>query len=198
MAVSVVDLWLPIVLAAVAVFIASFLAWMVLPHHKPDVKRLDDEEGLLADIRSKNPNPGVYMFPWYTPQDLKDPEKKKRHQAGPNGMLILWPGPPNMGANLVKTFILYLVVGICVGYVGGLHLSPGAGFMPAFRFTGTVAMMSYCLALVPSAIWFGRSLRATTMDILDGLVYGGVTGLVFGWLWPAAECAMPAMPAVGG
>ncbi|MHC4140989.1 MAG: hypothetical protein ACYSUF_03585 [Planctomycetota bacterium] len=198
MIVSVLDLWLPIVLAAVAVFVASFLAWVVLPHHKPDIKKLDDEERLLADIRSKNPTPGVYWFPWYTPADLKDPERKKRHEAGPNGMLVLWPGPPSMGANLVKSFILYLVVGICVGYVGGLHHAPGTEFMPVFRFTGTVAMMSYCLAVVPGAIWFGRTLRATTMDIIDGLVYGGVTGLVFAWLWPAAESAMPALPVVGG
>ncbi len=30
------DLWLPIVVSAVIVFVASFLAWMVLPHHKGD------------------------------------------------------------------------------------------------------------------------------------------------------------------
>jgi hypothetical protein len=186
MIVSVLDLWLPIVLAAVAVFVASFLAWVVLPHHKSEFKRLTDEDALLADIRSKNIDPAVYMFPCYTPADLKDPEKKKRHLAGPNGMLILWPGPPNMGANLVKSLVLYLVVGLCVGYVGGLQLSPGAGFMQVFRFTGTVAMMTYCLGLVPGAIWLGKTARATTMSILDGLVYGGVTGLLFGWLWPTA------------
>jgi hypothetical protein len=198
MIVSVLDLWLPIVLAAVAVFIASFLAWVVLPHHKPDFKRLNDEEGLLADIRSKNPDPGVYMFPCYTPEDLKDPEKKKRYEAGPNGVLIVWPGPANMGANMVKTLVFYLVVGICVGYVGGLHLSPGAEFMPVFRFTATVAIMSYCLGLVTNAIWFRKTLRATTMDIVDGLVYGAITGLIFAWLWPSAEAAVPALPAVGG
>jgi len=193
MIVSVLDLWLPIVLSAVVVFVGSFLAWVVLPHHKPDFKRLDDDEGLLGDITSKNPPPGVYMFPCYTPEDLKDPEKKKRHEAGPAGVLTIWPGPLNMGANMVKSVIFYLVVGICVGYVGGLQLSPGAGFMPVFRFTGTVAMMCYCLGLVPGAIWFGRSLRSTTMDIVDGLVFGGLTGLVFAWLWPAAESAMPAI-----
>jgi hypothetical protein len=99
-----------------------------------------------------------------------------------------------MGANLVKSFIFYLVVGICVGYVAGLVLPGGSEFMRVFRFTGTVAMMSYCLALVPSAIWFGRTLRATTMDIIDGVVYGAVTGLIFGWLWPAVETGIPAVP----
>ena len=33
-----VDLWMPIVVSAVVVFFASSLAWMVLPHHKADVK----------------------------------------------------------------------------------------------------------------------------------------------------------------
>jgi hypothetical protein len=198
MIVSVLDLWLPIVLAAVAVFIASFLAWVVLPHHKPDFKRLDDEEGLMADIRSKSPTPGVYMFPCYTPEDLKDPEKKKRHEAGPNGVLTIWPGPPNMGANMVKSVVFYLVVGVCVAYVAGLALPADTEYMRVFRFTGTVAIMSYCLALVPGAIWFGRSLRSTTMDIVDGLAYGLITAGFFGWLWPSAEAAMPALPAAGG
>ena len=36
-------LWLPIVLSGVALFFASFLAWMVLPHHKGDFIKLPDE-----------------------------------------------------------------------------------------------------------------------------------------------------------
>lgn len=34
--ITVFSLWLTIVLSAVAVFYASFVAWMILPHHKAD------------------------------------------------------------------------------------------------------------------------------------------------------------------
>jgi hypothetical protein len=198
MIVSVLDLWLPIVLAAVAVFVLAFLAWAVLPHHNSEIARLTDEDALLNDIRSKDISPGVYMFPWYGPKDRGDPVKKKRHEAGPNGLLILWPGPPNMGANLLKSLIFYLVAAICVAYLARLALSAGAEFRPVFRFTCAAAFLVYCLGLIPNMIWIGKTLKATTKSFIDGMAYAAATGLIFAWLWPAAESAMPAMPAVGG
>lgn len=41
-------LWLPILLAAVIVFFASFTMHMVLPYHKSDYQKLPDEDKLLA------------------------------------------------------------------------------------------------------------------------------------------------------
>ncbi len=47
-----VQFWLPILASAVVVFLASSIAWMVLPHHKKDVKTLPDEKaGVLAPAR---------------------------------------------------------------------------------------------------------------------------------------------------
>ena len=47
----IASLWLPIVLSAVAVFIASFVAWMLMPHHKGDWKGFPDEPALAEAIR---------------------------------------------------------------------------------------------------------------------------------------------------
>ena len=44
MDVSLASLWLPILVSAVAVFFVSFLAWMVLPHHKKDINAIADEK----------------------------------------------------------------------------------------------------------------------------------------------------------
>ena len=41
-------LWLPILLSAVIVFIASSIMHMVLPYHKIDCKKLPDEEKLAT------------------------------------------------------------------------------------------------------------------------------------------------------
>ena len=43
MNVSLVSLWLPTLLSAVAVFIASSLVWMVLKYHDSEWKKLPDE-----------------------------------------------------------------------------------------------------------------------------------------------------------
>ena len=42
--IPIMSLWLPIVLSAVLVFLASALVWMALPHHKTDWKGLPNEE----------------------------------------------------------------------------------------------------------------------------------------------------------
>ena len=184
-------LWLPILLSAVAVFIASSIAWMALPHHKPDIQFVEDEPPLLEAV--KDLKPGQYMFPGCaSANDLKDPAIKARWEAGPWGMVLLRGAQPNFARNLLSVFILYIVVGVFVGYLGTIALNDGADFMSVFRFTGTAAVMAYCLGGIPNAVFFGRSCRAVCMDIIDGVVYGLITGAIFAWLWPAAEIALPA------
>ena len=200
MDVSVADLWLPIVLSAVGVFVAAFLAHMVIPHHKGDWQKLPNEDGFLETVRSGSIAAGQYMFPFCDMADFKDAEKKQRYEAGPHGVVVVWPGAPNMVKNLALTFIFYLVVGFCVAYVGTLAFrgDPSLEYMQVFRVTGAVAILSYCLGAIPGTIWFGHSWRSQIMYIIDGVVYALITAGFFGWLWPMAETAMPAMPAVGG
>jgi hypothetical protein len=50
--------------------------------------------------------------------------------------------------------------------------------------TGTAAILAHCFAFMPNNIWFGTPKRAILMDVLDGVVYGLITGAVFGALWP--------------
>jgi len=189
MDVSVVDLWLPIVLSAVGVFIVSFIAHMLVGHHNGDFKKLPNEDGFLETVRSGSIAAGQYMFPFCDMKDMKDEEKKKKYAAGPHGIVVVWPGVPNMGKNLVLTFIFYLVVSVCVAYVGTMAFGvrAPAGYMEVFRLTGTVAILSYCLASIPGTIWFGHSWRSQVLYLIDGVVYGLVTAGFFGWLWPAAE-----------
>jgi hypothetical protein len=57
------SLWLPIIVSGIALFFASWAAWMLLPHHKGDWKGLPDEEGIMAALRNFNIPPGQYNFP---------------------------------------------------------------------------------------------------------------------------------------
>lgn len=54
--------------------------------------------------------------------------------------------------------------------------------MPAS--SSVVAFMSYSMAEVPRAIWFGYTWSSTWKSVIDGLVFGLLTGGAFGWLWP--------------
>ena len=57
------QLWLPIVLSAVFVFIVSSIIHMVLQTHNSDVKKMNNEEAVLEALRTNGVAPGVYMFP---------------------------------------------------------------------------------------------------------------------------------------
>jgi hypothetical protein len=61
--VPVMDLWLPIVLSAVFVFVASSLIHMVLQSHKSDYGKLAAEPRVLDELRAHAIPPGTYAFP---------------------------------------------------------------------------------------------------------------------------------------
>ncbi len=64
MHVGILQLWLPILLSAVIVFVASSLIHMVLPFHKNDYRKLPDEDKVMDTLRSAGVTPGpTYHFP---------------------------------------------------------------------------------------------------------------------------------------
>jgi len=56
-------LWLPILLSAGAVWIASMIFGMALPHHKQDWIALPDEDGFMDDLRSAVSSPATTSSP---------------------------------------------------------------------------------------------------------------------------------------
>ncbi len=186
--ISLTELWLPILLSAVFVFVASSIFHMVLPIHKNDCKKLAGEETVLEAMRNQGVVPGSYAFP--CPESMKEmgsPEMTERYNRGPVGFITVMPnGPPAIGKSLIQWFLFSLVVGVFVAYVGAVAISTGASFAAVFRVTTTVAILGYAATSVPESIWKGQSWGVTLKFIFDGIVYGLVTGATFGWLWPAA------------
>jgi hypothetical protein len=181
---SVWSLWLPILVSGVAVFIASCLAWMVLPHHKKEWVHLPNEDAVMNQIRSDNVPPGQYCFPFAAnPEDCKSEAYKAKMQAGPRGTLTLWAAPPNMAVNIVCTLAFFIVANFVIGYLAGIALDPGEPAMRVFRFVGTAGILTYGTANILNGIWFGRKMVA---DIVDGIAYGLITGAIFALLWPGA------------
>ena len=186
--VTLVDLALPILLAAVLVFVVSSVFHMVLQFHKSDYGRLQREAELLDTLRSHGVQPGHYMFPCAgSMKEMSSPEMVAKFQQGPIGFLTVMPtGMPNIGKNLLQWFVFSLAVGALAGYVATVTLPRGAEFGVVLRVTAVAAMLGYAVAHVQNAIWKGERWSTTAKFVFDGVVYGLVTGMVFGWLWPSA------------
>ncbi len=62
--VALTALWLPILLSAVFVFVASSIIHMFLSYHKSDFRKLPDEDGAMDALRPLNIPPGDYVMPY--------------------------------------------------------------------------------------------------------------------------------------
>ena len=175
-------LWLPIVVSAVIVWIASALIWTVLPWHKNDYAKTSDEEGVRAALRGLGP--GYYNVPHVKDmKDLKKPEVEQKFADGPLAFITILPnGMPNMGKNMALSFVHNIVVAIVCAYMVSRTLGADAAYLETFRIAGTVAFVSYALGVIPDSVWFGRPWSSSAKICFDGLIYGLLTGGVFGWL----------------
>jgi hypothetical protein len=184
--VPVMSLWLPIVVSAVIVFVASSVIHMVLPYHRSDMRKLPKEDEVMEALRRFNIAPGDYAMPHPgSMEGMKKPEFIEKRKAGPVVLMTVAPsGPPAMGPSLVLWFLYSIVVGIFAAYIAGRALRPGAHYLEVFRFAGCTAFIAYSLALLQHSIWYKRNWGTTIKSMFDGLVYGLLTAGTFGWLWP--------------
>jgi hypothetical protein len=185
--VGLVALWLPILVSAVIVFIASSVIHMVLPWHKRDYPQLAAEASVMDALRPLALPPGDYMIPRAGDMKaLKTPEFQERMRRGPVIVMTVRPnGPWNIGSSLMYWFIYSILVSIFAGYVGGRALPAGAAYPHVFQIVGTTAIAGYSLALAQHSIWYGRGWGLTLRSAVDGVIYGALTAGTFGWLWPA-------------
>jgi len=178
-------LWLPILLSAVIVFIASSILHMVLPYHKSDYRQLPDEDKLLATLRPAGLQKGLYVFPYSTHKEMNSAATQEKYKQGPVGLLTVFPsGPPAMPKFLTLWFFYCLIIGIVVAYLTAHTVTPGAPYRHVFRVAGTAAFLAYGLANLSNGIWKGQPWSNVIKEVVDGLVYALLTAGTFGWLWP--------------
>ncbi len=179
-------LWLPILLSAVIVFVASSVIHMATPWHKSDYPKLPNEDRVMDALRPLSLAPGDYMMPRpSSAQEMRSPEFTERLRKGPVVMMTVMPnGPGSMARPLALWFLYSVVVGVFAAYVAGRALAPGTEYLRVFRFVGATAFLAYSAALWQMAIWYRRSLVTTIKSTIDGLLYALLTAGTFGWLWP--------------
>jgi hypothetical protein len=148
---DLMGLWLPIVAAAIAVFVASSLVHMVFKWHKSDFGRLSDEDEVQSVLRKAGAARGQFIVPYC--QDMKESQSeamKAKYIAGPIALQVYGRGEH--------------------GHEAG-HL---AGLLTALAYGG---------GSIGQGVWMGKPWRVVALDLLDALIYGTVTALVFWKLW---------------
>lgn len=184
--ISLAALWLPIVLAAVGVFVVSSVIHMVFKYHHKEYRKLPNEDTILDSLRAKEIAPGFYSFPHAAnAKDMGSESMQKKYVSGPVGTINMQPnGAPAMGKFLGMWFCYSLLVGFFAAYLASRTLQPGAHYLAVFRIVGASSFMAYSFAHFSDGIWKQKPWSMTVKHVFDGLVYALVTAGIFGWLWP--------------
>jgi hypothetical protein len=184
--VPLTSLWLPILLSAVFVFVASSIIHMVLTYHRSDYRTLPSEDQVMAALRPFRIPPGDYLVPHASSAAaMKSPAFAEKMRQGPVALMTVMPnGPFGMGAQLAQWFVYCVVVSLFAGYLASRCLAPGAAYLDVSQIASTSAFIGYGLGLWQQSIWFKKSWASTLRSNIDALIYGFLTGGTFGWLWP--------------
>jgi hypothetical protein len=179
-------LWMPIIVSGVFVFIALMLIHGMLGWHKNDMIAVPGEAKVMETLRSLNVQPGDYRFPYSnSTEEMTGPEFIEKMKQGSVGVMSIWPnGAISMGKLLGRWFVYSLFIAVIVAYVTASGHGPGAPYVDVFRVSASVTFCCYAVAHWQNWIWWGKGLRFTLTNSLDGIIYALITGATFGWLWP--------------
>lgn len=181
------SLWIPVVASAVAVFAASSLLHMFLKYHQADHQKLPAEDAVREALGRADIAPGVYMTPYCTHQQMKDPAVAAKFEKGPVAIITALPkGMPNLGKHLGLWFGLCFLVSFTAAYIARHTLQPGAAGILVMQITGAVAFAGYGYGQISDTIWKGQPWSNTMRHLFDSVIYAVVTGGIFMALWPAS------------
>lgn len=183
---SIIPLWLPILVASVAVFVASSLIHMVFKYHQNDQRGLPNEVRVADALRGTPP--GEYRMPYAkTAAEMQTPEFEERVKLGPVAFIgVSGPAGWNFGLALGLWFVYILITSILSGHVAhALQLHGGQlNHHLIVHTVGLTSFASYGMGRALESVWGPRPWRNSVLHMVDGLVFALITGFIFSWLWP--------------
>ena len=177
---------LPIVVAAVAVFIASSISHMLLPHHRNDFTKIPSEDEVMDAMRKFSPPYGDYIIPAPPGANaMKDPSYMEKVNKGPIMVMTVMPNRfGDMGKLLGIWFVYLLIVMALAGHATQMVVGYGAPNHDVFHTIFLFVFAGMGLALMQNSIWYARKWSTTFKSLIDAAVYAAIAAGIFVWLWP--------------
>lgn len=90
--ITLLSLWLPILLSAVLVFVATSVVHMVLAYHRTDFDKLPAEDEAMRALGEVGVAPGEYIMPYAnSPSAMKNPAYVEKVKRGPVAVMSMFP-----------------------------------------------------------------------------------------------------------
>jgi hypothetical protein len=180
-----IQLLVPVVLSAIALFVASAIAHTALPHHRSDFAKIPSEDEVMESMRRFSPPTGDYLIPSPPGRAMKDPEYLAKVEKGPIMVLTVMPNRfGDMGKLLAVWFVYLLIVMSIAAHATSRVLGFGAPARDVFHTIFLIVFSATGLALVQNSVWYARKWSSTFKSLLDSVVYGAIAAGIFVWFWP--------------
>ena len=164
------------VLGAVAMFLWTTIAHMVLPLGEAGIKMIDNEQALLSTMQSTLSQQGMYMFPNMPPGTSED-EYLTKMTNGPSGLLIYFPKRAfSFGTSMVVEFVVELLQAMIAIYL--LSLTRVGSFAGRLGFVAVIGLVAAVATNISYWNWYGFPTAYTSAYMLTTWVGYVSAGLV--------------------
>jgi hypothetical protein len=180
------ELWLPTILSAVAVFILSSIINMAVPWHRNDYAKFPDEAGVLDALRGFNLAPGEYLAPRPASRaDMGTADFAEKVKRGPLVILNIASGDSvSLGKPLVLWLLYVIVVSAMAGHIAYPRHDLQVDSRSIFHTVALTSLLAYAGAQWQQTIWYRKPWLTSLKSTLDGLIYAVATGAIFVYFWP--------------
>jgi hypothetical protein len=161
-----------------AVFVWSFISWMVLPWHNAQFHKFTDEAATAAVIRANAPQAGLYILPNPDKGGVGMETGMEQKRAGPFIFASVRPGRYDFSFPVL--LFLTLLVQIIVAFIitALLLTTRPMGYWARVLFVALVATAGAMLVHLPNWLWWEFPGAATAIGILDIAIGWFIGGLV--------------------
>jgi hypothetical protein len=169
------------VLGGVILFLWGFLAWVVLPVHKPTMHEIPGQDSLIAALHSALPQKGVYPFPSMSMKSPSPEETKQweeRYRKGPIGMIVYDPAgsEPMMPKQMAIGFIINIISAFFVAWFLARSTAMQASYLKRVAYCGMYGIFIVAASTLVMWNWFGEPGDWVTGLIIDNIVGWALAG----------------------
>ena len=179
------------VLGGIVLFLWQSVSHLVLPLGDVGIKRIGNEDAVIAALRENISQPGFYFFPAAdTPPGMSKEQKQEamrkaeeKYRTGPNGILIYHPrGGEALSPKQLLTQLGVDIVALLVGAFLLAQASGLAGFGARVLFVALLGLLPTLVVNLPYWNWYGFPADYTLAQLADHVIGFFVAGLVLAGL----------------
>lgn len=174
---------IPSLLAAIVIFIWSFISWSVIGWHMVDLNNIPDES-LALSMKENMTEKGIYLYPGFPPEGTEANDVwTQKHLAGPLMFMVYDPAgsDPMEPMAFVKGFVLNFITAFMAAVLLFMTLAQNPSFWRRVTFVVLLGLFAGFVYPFSEWNWWRFPLGYTLVNVADGVLTWFFAGIVLAW-----------------